>query len=253
METLSYEKEGPVGRVTLNRPECLNAQNFEAVTELEALTRVMASDSELRVVTIQGAGRSFCTGIDLKELFSDNFNPQYFKVWEEALRNIETSRFMSICLLRGYCLGGGLQLALACDIRVATAMVQIGLPAVLEGLIPGLAIRRLPEHVGIGRAKQMILSGDTMTGEEAKSIGLVDHICTGSPEIDLRSIYTQKYLASCSMGSRLAKQLVNQAKYSADWQETLNDYLALQDTALHSNDFREAKISYLTKRDPVWS
>ena len=120
--------------------------------------------------------RAFSTGIDLKDLAAGDLDQSYFDIWDRALRVFETMDKLVLCLIHGYALGGGLQLALASDIRVCTPSAKLGLPAIKEGLIPGLGTFRLARYIGLGRAKQLIIRGNMIDGAEAERIGLVDHL-----------------------------------------------------------------------------
>ena len=130
----------------------------------------------------RGAGRAFCTGIDLKELAAGETPQAYFYHWDRALRLLELSDKLVLCAMQGYALGGGLQLPLACDIRIATsADCQLGLPAAKgrvhsrAGDLPAAAV-----HRAWGRAKRMALSGESVDGDEALRIGLVDYVVEGN-------------------------------------------------------------------------
>ena len=251
-ETMSWEKQGPIARITLQRPEVLNAMNTQATRDLQAVADQIGADGDIRVVAITGAGRAFCTGIDLKELSTDRIDLSYHTHWEGALRTLETMEPIVLCLLHGYCLGGGLQLALVCDIRAATPSAQIGLPAIRESLIPGLGTWRLPRFIGMGRAKQLILSGDNIDGQEARRLGLVDHLVREETYGEDFETLIQKYLKTCSKGSRLAKLATNQA-FDLDYQPFYEEYLKLQALAQTSSDFHEAAKAYQEKREPQWS
>ena len=251
-DTMFWKKEGPVARVTLQRPEVLNAMNNQATRDLEAVADQISTDADIRLVAITGGGRAFCTGIDLKELSIGQIDLSYHAHWEAALRTFETMEPLVLCLIQGYCLGGGLQLALACDIRVATPSAQIGLPAIRESLIPGLATWRLPRFIGLGRAKQLILSGDNIDGQEARRIGLVDYLVREEAYREDFESLLKKYLKSCSKGSRLAKLATNLA-FDLDYERFFQEYSWLQALAQTSGDFHEAAKAYQEKRDPQWS
>jgi enoyl-CoA hydratase/carnithine racemase len=250
-ETMYWEKDGPVARVTLNRPEVLNAQNNQATHDLNAVADQIARDRDVRIVAIAGAGRAFCTGIDLKELSAGKIDITYHDHWESALRKFETMEPVVLCLIHGYCLGGGLQLAMASDIRVSTPSAQIGLPAIRESLIPGLGTWRLPRYIGMGRAKQLIISGDNIDGQEAQRIGLVDHLVSEEGYRQEFEDYIQKYLRSCSKGTRMSKLATNCA-LDLDFDAFYQHYIKLQAIAMTSRDFFEAGAAYQEKRDPVW-
>jgi enoyl-CoA hydratase/carnithine racemase len=251
-DTMFWEKDGPIARVTLQRPEVLNAMNNQATRDLQAVAGQISTDEAIRLVAITGAGRAFCTGIDLKELSAGKIDLSYHAHWESALRTFETMEPIVLCLIQGYCLGGGLQLALACDLRVATPSVQIGLPAIRESLIPGLGTWRLPRFIGLGRAKQLILFGDHIDGQEARRIGLVDHLVREEAYLEDFEPLIQKYLKTCSKGGRLAKLAANLA-FDRDYELFYQEYVKLQALAQTSPDFHEAAKAYQEKREPQWS
>src|SRR6266576_5851966 len=176
LETMSFEKEGRIGCLTLNRPQLLNAMNYQGALDLNRAAETIRDEPDIRLVLIKGSGRAFCTGIDLKELQAGKTPHQYYENWDRALRILEQSEKVLICAMHGYALGGGLQLALACDIRIATEDCQLGLPAIKEGIVPGLGTLRLPRYIGLGRAKWMVLSGENIDGRRAYEIGMIDHV-----------------------------------------------------------------------------
>ena len=257
METLlepgnmRLEKDGKLAWVTFTRESHLNSLNNEGTEQLIRLVMAIREDPDIRVVVIRGQGRAFCTGIDLKELAADSIDMSYHERFEKALRILEKMEKVVIVGMHGYCLGGALQLAMACDIRVSTADCQIGLPAIRESLVPGLGTWRLPRYIGWGRAKRLILGGENISGEEALNIGLVDHL---APPEDFFSHLDQiaaNYLKSCSLGSRMSKLLTNSA-FDLDYDEFLDEYFRLQERTQYSMDAEEGKRAYLEKRDPVW-
>jgi enoyl-CoA hydratase/carnithine racemase len=250
-DTIHLEKEGKRAWVTFTRESHLNAMNNEGTVLLNRVAHAIREDPDIRVVVIRGRGRAFCTGIDLKQLSSDEIDMSYFERWEKALRIFEKMEKIVIVGMHGYCLGGGLQLALACDIRVSTPGCQIGLPAIRESLIPGLSTWRLPRYIGWGRAKRLIIGGENITGEEASTIGLVDHLI---PDQDFFSHLDQvadKYLISCSAGSRMSKLLTNQA-FDKGYDDILTLYFNLQERTQYSLDAEESKMAYRENREPKW-
>src|SRR3982751_772798 len=176
LNQLIYRAEGKLARVVLNRPEALNAFSLELVAELDAISQLIEDDREIRVVAFTGAGRAFSAGIDLKALSRGEIDDAYLVQWERFLHRLETMDKVVVCLCHGYFIGGGLQLALACDIRVVAKGAKTGIPAVKEGLIPSLGPWRLARFVGIGRARKLTLLGNLIDAVEADRIGLVDHL-----------------------------------------------------------------------------
>src|SRR5262245_51567872 len=126
-ETMHFEKDGRVGRLTLNRPRVLNAMNYQGTLDLNRVAEMIRDDQDIRLVVIRGEGRAFCTGIDLKQLAAGETPVMYYENWDRALRILEQAEKILICAMQGYALGGGFQLALACDIRVVTPDCQLGL------------------------------------------------------------------------------------------------------------------------------
>src|SRR5262249_54429617 len=209
LETMYFEKQGGIGRLTLNRPHLLNAMNYQGALDLNRAAEMNRDDPDLRVALIRGSGRAFSTGIDLKQLVAGETPHDYYEQWDRALRILEQAESILICAMQGYALGGGLQLALACDIRIATEDCQMGLPAIKEGIVPGLGAFRLPRYIGLGRAKQMALSGDNVDGRRAYEIGLVDHVVKADAfEEEIKSLI-EKYSRVCSEGTRQSKILLN--------------------------------------------
>lgn len=251
LETMSLAKKGKSGWITLERPDALNAVNNAATIQFERLVLALGEDPDIRVVMVRGAGRAFCTGIDLKELAADQIPMAYHRRWEKALRRIEVMEKIFVLGMHGYCLGGGLQLALACDIRVATEGCRIGLPAVRESLIPGLSTWRLPRHIGLGRAKTMILGGEDIDGRQAWNIGLVDHLVSGESFFEQLDAVGARYLETCSTGTRMSKLLLNRA-LDLDFAAVCDDYEALQQRAQYSLDAAAASRAFLDGKKPQW-
>jgi enoyl-CoA hydratase/carnithine racemase len=156
-----------------------------------------------------------------------------------------------LCLLHGYFIGGGLQLALACDIRIATPAAKCGLPAVKEGLIPSMGPWRLARQIGLGRAKQLCLLGNLIDGAEAHRIGLVDHLV---PEDKAEAEFERllgEYLACAGEAGRATKRYLNQS-FDLGFGEAFSLYMRLQKEVFAGADFAEAKAAFAAKRAPVW-
>ncbi|HUF92180.1 MAG TPA: enoyl-CoA hydratase/isomerase family protein [Candidatus Limnocylindria bacterium] len=176
MRAIHLEVAGAVARITLQRPEVLNAGNAEWVADLNTVVARLADAPGVRVAVITGAGRAFSTGVDLKALSSGRFGLSDFVAWEDAMTAMERMDILFIAAINGHCLGGGLQLALVCDYRLASADALLGLPAVKECLIPSMALYRLPRLIGMARARELILLGAPITAGEAERYGLVHRV-----------------------------------------------------------------------------
>jgi enoyl-CoA hydratase len=251
LKTMDCTIKGKVARIILNRPELLNAMNNEATIDINTIADAISKEGGVRVVVITGAGRSFCSGIDLKEVSTGQVGMAYHHRWERALRIFEMMEKIVIAGIKEYCLGGGLQLALACDIRVAAENAILGLPAVKESLIPGLATYRLPRYIGLGRAKRLTLSGEFMHVDEALAMGLLDYVVPLAKfETRLEEI-VENYLRICSVATVKSKILCNRS-FEMDYAPFLGNYFELQEIAQTSEDHEEARRAYLEKRDPVF-
>ena len=178
--SVRLELDGPVARVTLNRPEVLNAGDPGWVAELTEVVARIGARPDLRVGVITGAGRAFSTGVDLGALAAGEMTLPHFVAWEDAMTAIERMPIPFIAAINGHCLGGGLQLALVCDYRLAAADAVIGLPAVKECLIPSMALYRLPRLIGAARAREMILTGEPISATRAEQVGLVSRVVAAS-------------------------------------------------------------------------
>jgi enoyl-CoA hydratase len=248
---MRLEKEGKLAWVTFTRERFLNAMNNDAAAQLNRVAMALREDPDVRLVVIRGQGRAFSTGIDLKELAADKIEMVYHQRWERALRIFEMMEKIVVVGMHGYCLGGALQLALACDIRVSTPACQIGLPAIRESLIPGLSTWRLPRYVGWSWAKRLILGGENISGEQAVQIGLVDHLAPAEDFFTHLDQIADEYLTACSTGTRLSKLVLNQA-FDMDYETIRRYYLDFQERTHFSLDAEEAKRAYLAKREPIW-
>jgi enoyl-CoA hydratase/carnithine racemase len=249
---LVYETSGRLATITFNRPARLNAMDYPSKWDLKAALAHAGADDGVRVVAFRGAGRAFCAGIDLKELSQGHIDERNFALWEECLRMIETMDKLAVCLMHGYALGSGVQLAIACDLRVATPDTQFGLPAGREGLLPGLSVWRLAQFVGLGRAMELALIGDPIDGTEARRIGLVSHLVEEDGREAAFDAWLQKIVALSSQGVRATKRAMREM-VELDYAGALQAYMAHQRRGLASADFSEAMLAFREKRQPQWN
>jgi enoyl-CoA hydratase/carnithine racemase len=178
-DTILLEKKERIAFITLNRPEVFNAINDKMISELGEVVSDIHKDPSIRVVIITGAGKAFQAGADIGEL--SRMNPLQILNWNQRLvqnlNALESMRQPVIAAINGFALGGGLELALACTIRVASDKVKMGLPEVKIGIIPGAGgTQRLPRLVGKGMASEMVLTGEMIDAQTAFRIGLVNKV-----------------------------------------------------------------------------
>jgi len=211
MDAVRLEIDGPVARITLNRPAVLNAGDPGWVAELTDVVARVGALRELRVAVITGAGRAFSTGVDLTSLAAGEMTLPHFVAWEDAMTAIERMELPFIAAINGHCLGGGLQLALVCDYRLAAADAVIGLPAVKECLIPSMALYRLPRLIGAARAREMILTGEPISAARAADVGLVNQIVPASEFPRALDECIQRFLALPATSVGVSKRLLARA------------------------------------------
>jgi enoyl-CoA hydratase/carnithine racemase len=239
LETMYWEQSGAIAQVILNRPDALNAMNIPWAHDFLAIAEDVKKNADVKVVIIRGGGRAFSAGIDLKVLSRREFPQDWFRIFEVALRTFETMDKVVISAIHGYCIGGGLQVALASDIRVVAEGTKFALTAVKECLVPGMGTFRLPRYIGPGRAKRIILSGEYIDTHEANAMGLIDYLVPVA-EFDKRvEEIAQVYLNAASEAQRQAKKLINMA-FDVEWDEFLGKYIEAQNAALSSEQHLKA-------------
>lgn len=214
-QTLIYEKKENIGVLTINRPQRMNAISNELTSELKKFLDEIENDDELRVLVITGAGdKAFVAGADINELVDRDalIGRRVSRQRQEIFSRIENLHVPAIAAINGYALGGGLELALACSIRVCSDKAQFGAPEVKLGIIPGDGgTQRLPRLVGLGRAMEMILTGDFIDAEEAYRIGLVNKIVPHEKLMEKAMELAKKIASRPPLAVRYAKETVNRS------------------------------------------
>jgi enoyl-CoA hydratase/carnithine racemase len=247
MGAVTLKIDGPLAWITLNRSEKLNTIDLALCRDLEAAVHKVAAEDDVRVVLVRGAGRTFCAGIDRDMLAREGMPPDFFESHERAFCELELMDKITVAVLHGYCLGGGLQLAISCDIRVASTDCQMGLPAVADGLIPGMATFRLPRLIGAGPARRLILSGETLGPAEALRLGLVDHVVP-SEDFDAGvAAVLEIYLAAPRTAAAASKRLMARA-FDAPLETVYEEALPLLRDCLASPELAAASERWRRRR-----
>ena len=230
------------GRATLalNRPEKLNALNLALVSALEEAAQRVGADPDVGVVVVRGRGRSFCAGLDLDVFAAEGMSLEFFRRQEGGFRSLETMDKVVIAAIHGHCLGGAVQLAAACDVRVASSDAVIGLPAIDEGLFPGMAPYRLPRLVGKGRAASLILTGRKIGAEEAHAIGLVDHVVEAGGFEEQLAAVVDEYARAPRAAAAASKRLIARS-YDAPFEDVLAESELLLEHCLRSPEVARAR------------
>ena len=243
MGGITLLKNGPIGEIKLTRPEVLNAMDRDWPVEMQAAITEVGHDPEIRVVLITGEGRSFCSGIDLTQLVSGEIQARWFHDNEPVYKAIETLDKPVIAGIQGHCLGGGLQIAIACDVRIATDDAILGLPAAKEAFIPGMSTWRLVRLIGMGHARHLILSGLKISPQEAYRIGLVNLVVPReSLDRELEAMAT-RYLEVPEISFKWSKRLTNQA-FDLNFEQALDEFDKAIEIVLASDEHRAALESW---------
>ncbi len=213
LETLVFEKEKNIAIIKFNRPKILNAINFRVMEELNQVIDDCANDDEIRVVIITGEGKAFAAGADLKEL--EKCGPEEAKAASkrgiDVFRKIELLNKPVIAAINGFALGGGCELAMACDIRIASEKAKFGQPEIKLGIIPGFGgTQRLTRLIGRGRSKLLNFTGDMINAEEAQQYGLVDKLVTPEELMVFCISLGAKISALSPLAMKAAKTAINQ-------------------------------------------
>ena len=244
LETLRCEVDGYLTRLRLNRPEALKSANWAWVRDLVTTTRYLAQSSDTHVVIVSGEGRSFCSGLDTKELAKGNLTREWFATWEEGVSTLAALDAITIAAIQGYCLGGGLQVALACDLRIATSDAILSIPAVREGLVAALGPMRLAYILGAGRAKELCLLGRRFTAQEGLAMGLLAEVC--QPELlEERALaMANELLAIPFTALKHTKRQIDQT-FTRDFDTLLSEMLDAEEDCIHSPEHKAVMAEYL--------
>jgi enoyl-CoA hydratase len=247
------ERRGGVAVVTLDRPEALNALNGALLTELRDRLRELAEDAEVRAVVLTGAGeRAFAAGADIKEM--EQMTVEEARAWaalgHECGRLLETMPKPTIAAVNGFALGGGCELALACDIRYASAAAKLGQPEVSIGIVPGWGgTQRLARAVGTGRAKELVYSGRAVDAEEALRIGLVEAVFPPGDLLGKALELAEALAAKSPLVLAVAKELVNRSA-RGDLDAGLDAEAESFARLFGSQDQKEGMRAFVEKREP---
>ena len=243
-----YATEGGVARITLARPGVLNALDTRLAEELAEATALAEKDPEAWVVVVSGEGRAFSSGMDRTALSGGGIGEAFFRQWIRALNGLEDMPKLVVAAIHGYCIGGGLQLALACDFRLCASDSVLGLGATRHGLIPDGAVLRLARIVGLGRAKELALLNEHVSPDRAAAMGLVNWVV---PPAELDAALA-RVLAQCLQAAPTAaahtKRLL-QASFHGDRRAMIEEVVAAQMACLASWEMAEANRAWDERRE----
>jgi len=256
-ESVLLEREGQIGWVILNRPKQINSINDEIRMGVPQALRLLDTDSAIRVIIIRGQGpRGFCAGADIKEKRKPESSIETRQRmqstrWIETLDEVQKP---VIAAIHGFCMGGGLELALACDIRFVSPEVVMSLPETALGLIPGGGgTQRLPRIVGPGRAMDMLLTGERVNGQKAYTMGLVTRVSVSTETLLQEvSVLANTIARKAPIATRYVKR-ATQIAMDIELKKGLDLELDLFALLKSTDDAKEAGVAFSEKREPKFS
>lgn len=246
--------DGHVATLTINRPDKLNALNIETRSRMVQELDELAKNDDIRVVVITGAGdKAFIAGADISE-FEGRSPVDQYRVMTDSSVFLAVDQFPkpTIAAINGFCLGGGCELAMACDIRIASEKAKLGQPEINLGLLPGGGgTQRLPRLVGMGTALKLLYTGDFIRADEALRIGLVDEVVPAGDVAARAKELAEAIAAKSPVALRLIKQAVR-TSMRTPLDEGLRQEVSLFALAFASEDMKEGVDAFLNKRKPTF-
>ncbi|RZT94836.1 short chain enoyl-CoA hydratase [Advenella incenata] len=252
--TVLLEFVDQFAHISLSRPNALNALSFQILGELkDAVVQVRASNARALIITGNG-DKAFCAGADIPELIDRAlmYELEGVELGQSVFDSLAHLKIPSVAVIQGYAFGGGLELALACNFRVATEKARMGLPEVKLGLIPGYGgTQRLPRLIGEGRALELIMSGRTVYAEEGERIGLVNRIDNDGTPLEIGQRFLEPMLKHGLCALYFAREAV-QRGMQADLTDGLKIERDLSTLAYRSDDASEGLRAFIDKRTPAF-
>ena len=250
-ETLVYGKEGGIGTITLNRPKQKNAINDVMMAELSDLIRDITVDDEVRVVVVTGGKDHFAAGADIKLVSTIGSALKAYDFSRSSpISDLENLEKPVIAAISGFALGGGLELALACDLRIVTETSVFGQPEINLGIIPGSGgTQRLPRVVGLTKAKEMLFTGDIIDAREAYRLGLVNKVVSVEKLMEEVSKVAAKIAAKPAMAVKVTKAVVN-GGINMDLDSALRFEAQSFGLLFSTRDQKEGVNAFIEKRKP---
>ena len=254
-ELVLVEKELPLAVITINRPKALNALNSKVLASLDRILDSLNEDDEVRVVIITGAGdKAFVAGADIAEMseMSPLEGTNFSRLGQVVFRKVQDLKKPVIAAVNGYALGGGSELALACDFAYASENAKFGLPEVTLGIFPGFGgTQRLPRLIGKGRAKELILTGKMISAQEAYEMGIVNKIVSQDKLLEKVKEVAGLIAKNGPIALSIAKSLVD-----VGYDLPLDDGCILESRSFGmccaTEDKKEGMKAFLEKRKPVF-
>ena len=251
-KNLLLKKDNNIGVLSINRPEALNALNSDVLEELDKAIDIVEKDDEIYVLILTGEGRAFVAGADIKEMKDMNSIEarEFAEKGMKIFRKIELMEKPVIAAVNGFALGGGCELSMCCDIRIASEKAKFGQPEVGLGITPGFAgTQRLARLVGLGKAKELIFTCDIIDGNEALRIGLVNKLVQGEELMNEAFEMANKIVQKSQLAVRYAKTAINRG-IETDIETGMVIEKDLFGLCFATEDQKEGMLAFLEKRQP---
>jgi enoyl-CoA hydratase/3-hydroxyacyl-CoA dehydrogenase len=252
ISTVIIEPDGPVAILRISRPAALNALNSQVLEDLQRALEVIEADPGVRIAVLTGEGNAFVAGADIKEMVTKTplEAREFTQLGHRVFRRIEEMDTIIIAAINGYALGGGMEMALACDIILASEKARLGLPEVGLGIHPGFGgTQRLPRLVGRWKAKELILTGQQLNAKEAKEIGLVNEVFPADLLLERAKTMASKIAGMGPVAVKLAKHVVNRGA-EIDLDTALNYEVESVSLCFASDDRVEGLQAFIDRRKP---
>lgn len=250
MEYILKSKQEDIALVTINNPKSLNALNYTVLSELEEVFKDIANDESIKVIILTGEGKAFVAGADILAMSTMTAleGKAFGEFGARVFRLIESQSKPVIAAINGFALGGGCELAMACDIRIASEKAKLGQPEVGLGITPGFSgTQRLSRIVGTAKAKELIFTGDIINAQEAKEIGLVNKVVSPESLMEEALTMAKKIASNAEIAVRYSKEAIDKG-FGVDIDTGIAIEASLFGLCFSTADQKEGMEAFLGKR-----
>lgn len=249
---LKLEINSSIATILFNRPKAYNALNSETLLELEQIIDALNDKEEIKIIIFTGSGKAFIAGADISEMANMNESQAlaYCEIGVRVFRKIEVIDKVTIAAVNGFCLGGGNELAMACDIRIASEFAKFGQPEVSLGITPGFSgTQRLPRIIGVAKARELLFTGKVISSEEALKIGLVNNVVSSENLLNNVKELADSILKNANLAVIATKKAINDGL-----EKSMDEAILIEKNyfskCFNSEDQKEGMKAFLEKRTP---
>lgn len=252
MNNLIFEIIDDIGILKINRPKALNALNKSTVHELDDLIEQIKNNYNIKVLII-GSDNNFAAGADIKDMINCNVDEAKAFSFSNTFKKIESLEIPTIAAIDGYALGGGLELALACDFRIASSTAKLGFPEINLGIMPGAGgTIRLPKLIGVSKAKELIFLGEIIDADRAVQIGLVNKLVEQEKTIETAIVWAKKLSKKAPIALRVAKETIESGYAEINIDHALEIEEKNWSNLFSTEDQKEGMNAFIEKRKPIY-